>query len=162
MNKSEINKILELYNSKDWSESSKFFDVKVDDKSDKKSKRNTWVQLEKIPEFTFVKSIIEEEVKQLDKSYYPTEFITLLVYDEGDFFAEHADGVSSTTVKTGGYLLNSEFTGGEFMLRGIDQKYKVGELFYFNRDELHSIQPVMSGRRFALHFGILKKTESLI
>ena len=89
-------------------------------------------------------------------------FISLLVYEKGDYFAEHQDGSPWDIVKSGGYSLNTDYTGGEFMLEGIAQDYKVGELFYFNRNVSHEVRPVISGKRLSLHFGILKKTGSLI
>jgi len=162
MNKSEVRKILALYNSQDWSEYSTYYDLEVKNKYDSKPKRNTWVHIDRIPKFSFVKELINKDLKELDLKYIASEFITLLVYEKGDYFAEHQDGSSGVVVKSGGYALNTDYTGGEFMLEGTAQDYKVGELFYFNRNVLHEVRPVSSGKRLSLHFGILKKTDSLI
>ena len=95
-------------------------------------------------------------------------FITLLVYNKGDFFGKHIDNQedyksSTKTVKSGGYLLNTDYTGGEFLIEGKPLQVKVGELFLFGRNVEHEIKEVTSGVRYSLHFGVSEnKPKSLL
>lgn len=158
-----VTKILDLYNSQDWSEYSTYHNLEVKNKHDKKLKRNTWVHIDRIPKFSFVRKLINSE---LDKGYVASEFITLLVYEKGDFFSKHIDNVgneppSSMIELTGGYLLNDNFEGGEFFLNDQKLETPVGSLFTFGRKEVHEVKQITKGKRYSLHFTVNRiKTKS--
>jgi len=149
MTQLEINKIFEILNSKDWSEHYIIQNNSL--------KKNSWFYINGISEFSFVKEIIYNDLKNVNNDYKCSEWITLLIYEKGDFFGLHKDDYLETKdrmVFTGGYLLNDDYTGGEFMISDKKLEAAVGELFMFDRKYEHEIKPLKSGMRYALHFGI--------
>jgi hypothetical protein len=158
MTQLEANKILETLNSKDWSN---LYVVQ-----NETWKKNSWFYINDIVEFSFVKDIIYNDLKSVNKSYKCSEWLTLLIYEKDDFFGLHKDEYLETkdrTVFTGGYLLNDDYEGGEFMISGEKLEVGVGELFMFDRKHEHEIKPLKSGMRYALHFGVqIKNSLTLI
>ena len=149
MTQLEANKVLKTLHSKD--QSSQYI---IQNNS---LKKNIWFYINDIPEFNFIKDIIDNDLKNVDKSYKCSEWITLLIYEKGDFFGLHKDDYLETKdrmVFTGGYLLNDDYKGGEFMISGEKLKVTVGELFMFDRKHEHEIKPLKDGMRYALHFGV--------
>lgn len=149
MTKLEIDKIFEILHSKDWSN---YYTIQ-----NNYLRKNIWFYINDIPEFSFVKDIIETDLKNINMSYKCSEWLTLLIYKEGDFFGLHKDDYLDTkdrTLFTGGYLLNDDYTGGEFMIGGEQLKAEVGELFMFDRKYEHEIKSLKSGMRYTLHFGV--------
>ena len=59
------------------------------------------------PMFSWFIDIIKKEVKELNKNYIPTDWITLLLYKKGDFFNKHTDASSYPVTGTSAGLLNS-------------------------------------------------------
>ncbi len=160
----EINKILDLYNSKDYSDSDAY------EKSIPPCiplRSNVWVFLDELEEFNFVRDIINRDLQNIDVRY-KCGFYTLLIYQKGDFFAEHTDKSTiysdpeiSTSPEdeekilfTGGYELNRDYKGGNFFVDGKELDVGIGELFYFSRDTLHEVKEVTEGIRYSLHFMI--------
>lgn len=169
MTKAEVQKILDTYNSKDWNDNPYFVYKQHNFKKVK------WFLINNVEEFSFVRDILTKEVKKLNDKYFPSDFIILLIYDEGDYFARHKDQPSGVytpggggtvfenkLVYSAGYLLNDDFEGGDFMFEDKKLEAEIGELFYFSRDEYHEIKPVTKGRRFSLHFTIDEEKNSLI
>ncbi len=149
MTQLEINKIFEVLNSKDWSD---LYMVQ-----NETWKKNSWFYINDITEFSFIKEIIYNDLKNVDKSYKCSEWITLLIYEKGDFFGLHKDDYLETkdrTVFSGGYLLNDDYEGGEFIIDGKKLEAGVGELFMFDRKYEHEIKPLKNGMRYSLHFGV--------
>jgi len=152
MNIPDVNNILKIFNSRDWSkyyEYQNIYDVK----------KNIWFKINKTKEFDFVKDIIQSEIKKINSKYIISDWITFLIYEKGDFFAEHSDGPSysskdNKTILSAGYLLNTDYEGGDFIINGKKLNVNVGELFYFGRDVLHEVTEVKSGIRYSLHFAI--------
>ena len=80
-----------------------------------------------------------------------------MIYKKGDFITEHRDTSSfGTGILSGGYLLNDEYKGGNFILDGKKLEVEVGELFTYGRDVLHEVTEVTNGVRYSLHFFIDK------
>jgi predicted 2-oxoglutarate/Fe(II)-dependent dioxygenase YbiX len=160
MEKYEINKILDLYHSKDYSE--KIIRWKYSDIS------NFWLHITKFKEFDFVRDIINKDLQNIGyNDYRCAEFvapstlgqgpITLLIYEKGDFFGEHSDtSTYGSGILSGNYLLNDEYKGGNFILDGKKLEVGVGELFTYGRDVLHEVTEVTGGVRYSLHFFIDK------
>ena len=97
MTKLEIDKIFEILHSKDWSN---YYTIQ-----NNYLRKNIWFYINDIPEFSFVKDIIETDLKNINISYKCSEWLTLLIYKEGDFFGLHKDDYLDTkdrTVFTGG------------------------------------------------------------
>ena len=154
MTQLEVNKIFEILHSKDWSS---YYVIQ-----NNSLKKNIWFYINDIPEFSFVKTIVNDDLKKLDKNYKCSEWLTLLIYEKDDFFGLHKDDYLDTkdrTVFTGGYLLNDDYTGGEFMISGEQLKTEVGELFMFDRKHEHEIKPLKNGMRYTLHFGVQVETK---
>ena len=160
MERHEINKILDLYHSKDYTE--KIIRWRYSDIS------NSWLSLTKFKEFDFVRDIINKDLQNIDTDYRCSEFeassgvgnqgpITLLIYKKGDFFGEHYDtSTYGSGILSGNYLLNDEYKGGNFILDGKKLEVGVGELFTYGRDVLHEVTEVTDGVRYLLHFFIDK------
>ena len=114
--------------------------------------------------YSFIKEIITKDIQDINKNWIPTDWISLIEYVKGDYFNEHTDAYGNKAnnnpnlLYSAGYLLNNKFDGGSFILNGKRQVHKIGELFYFKRDELHEVEPIKLGKRYSLHFGIQKKT----
>ncbi len=125
---------------------------------------NKQISLQNHPIYNSIKETITEDIKSVNEDWEPTEWISLIEYVQGDYFNEHTDDYGNRSNKdpklifSGGYLLNNKFEGGSFILNGKRQKHRIGELFYFKRDEPHQVETVTLGKRYALHFGIQKKT----
>ena len=56
MNKSEVNKIIKIFHSKDWSDK---YDI-----HNKKWKKNIWLKIDNIKDFNFVKDIINSDLRK--------------------------------------------------------------------------------------------------
>ncbi len=167
MKQSEVNKILDLYHSKDYTNSDAY-ERSIPPCIPLRS--NVWVFLDELEEFNFVRDIIDKDLQSIDKTYRCGEFYTLLIYEKGDFFAEHTDKSSvysdseiSTSPQdeekilfTGGYELNRDYKGGNFIIDGKELDVDIGELFYFSRDILHEVKEVKEGIRYSIHFSIEK------
>lgn len=149
MTQLEVNRILEVLHSKNWSE---HYIIQNND-----LKKNIWFYINDIPEFNFVKDIIGRDLKNVDKDYKCSDWLTLLIYEKDDFFGLHKDDYEDARDRilfSGGYLLNSDYEGGEFMISGEKLNVAVGELFMFGRKHEHEIKPLKSGMRYSLHFAI--------
>lgn len=149
MTQLEVSKILEVLHSKDWSE------CYITQSND--LKKNIWFYINDIPEFSFVKDIIDRDLKNIDKDYKCSDWLTLLIYQKDDFFGLHKDDYEDAKDKilfSGGYLLNNEYEGGEFIISGEKLHATIGELFMFGRKEEHEVKPLKSGIRYSLHFAI--------
>ena len=104
MTQLEVSRILEVLHSKDWSE---YYMTQNNE-----LKKNIWFYINDIPEFSFVKGIIDNDLKNVDKTYKCSEWVTLLIYEKDDFFGLHKDDyvdVKNRTVFSGGYLLNDDY-----------------------------------------------------
>lgn len=149
MNIEDVNKILEKLHSNDWS---KNYILKNEE-----LKKNTWFSINAIPQFNFVKDIINTDLKNINENYKCSEWITLLIYETGDFFGLHNDDYVSQKKQilfSGGYLLNKDYEGGEFIIGDKKLEVGIGELFYFSRKEEHEVKKIKSGKRYSLHFAI--------
>lgn len=153
MNISDVTKILEVFHSKDWSS---YYELHSET-----WKKNIWFKIGDIHEFKFVRNLIDLDLKKIDDSFQVSEWITFLIYKKGDFFGSHTDDIISydTTTKkkiiySGGYLLNSDFEGGDFIIDGKKNKAKIGELFLFERHLTHKVLEVENGIRYSLHFAV--------
>jgi len=149
MNIENVNKILELLHSKDWSKNYMIQNEEL--------KKNTWFYINAIPQFNFVKDIINNDLKNINENYKCSDWITLLIYETGDFFGLHNDDYVSQknqTLFSGGYLLNKDYEGGEFIISNKKLEVGIGELFYFSRKEEHEVKKIKSGKRYSLHFAI--------
>jgi len=82
----------------------------------------------------------------------------LVIYREGGHFAEHRDSVRGENhIGTLVQILDSEFTGGELVVRQNDTEVSIsspGEYIAMFGDALHRIEPVTSGTRVALIFDL--------
>jgi len=154
----EVNKILDLYHSNDYSEVVKKWKPPC-----VPNKSNHWLYLEELREFDFVRDIINRDLQSVDERYICGEFFTLLIYKKGDFFSKHNDKspdsglLDEEEVKlslSGGYYLNDNYTGGDFILGGKRLESNIGEIFIFGRDVLHEVTEVTDGMRYTLHFGV--------
>jgi hypothetical protein len=163
MNKFEVNKIIEIFHSKDWSDKYDFHN--------KKWKRNIWLKIGNIEDFNFVKDIINSDLKKINKNYKVSNWITFLIYKEGDFFGRHKDDDfnlidKENPIYSGGYLLNDTFEGGEFIVGDKKLNVQVGELFIFERHLYHEVKEITKGIRYSLHFAVelsdIKKNKNLI
>ena len=149
----DVNRILNVFHSKDWSNYYDYQNVK-------NFKKNIWFKINNVKEFDFVRDIITTDIKKIDSAYEVSEWITFLIYEKGDFFNEHEDARLSTyisektTLYSGGYLLNDSYSGGDFIINGEKLNCEIGELFYFGRDITHRVDEVKSGIRYSLHFAI--------
>ena len=123
-------------------------------------KKNKWLVLSDFIEFYYLRDVINNDIKKINTNYQCSSFINLLVYEVGDYFNPHTDAQYSIyddkhpTVLSGGYLLNDEFEGGDFLIEGIPLNAKIGELFTFSRNIVHEITPVTKGMRYSLHFAV--------
>lgn len=157
---SDVNKILNTFYSKNWSSYYEYHNVK-------NRKKNIWFKINKISEFNFVRDIITKDVKKINKDYEISRWITLLIYEKGDFFGKHMDNSSYTSeeyfVLTGGYLLDNKFKGGDFIIENKTLNLEIGELFTFSRNKIHEVKEVTEGIRYSLHFGIkVNKPKEII
>ena len=161
MESSDVIKILEIFNSRDWSE---YYDYQ----NFQNRKKHIWFKINKLQEFDFVRDIITKDIKKINKNFELSEFITFLIYEKGDFFGKHSDKPAhitptTNTVLSGGYILNDNFEGGEFIIDKKKLKSEIGEIFTFGRNVIHEVKTVTKGTRYSLHFSINKNTsKSLI
>jgi hypothetical protein len=149
MEKYEVNKILDLYHSKEYSKKIVIQDLPL-------NKLSYWVALADLKDFDFVRDIINKELQNIDKGFRCSDIITLLIYEKGDFFTEHSDKIYASGILSGGYLLNDEYKGGNFIVDGKKLEVGVGELFTYGREILHEVTEVTDGVRYSLHFVIVK------
>ena len=148
----DVDRILEVFNSRSWA---KYYDIQ----DVKDFKRNIWFNISKVDKFSFVREIINSDLEKIKPGLSVSGWITFLIYNVGDFFNEHVDGNSyssstSNTLYSGGYLLNKDYEGGEFVVDGKPLDVDIGELFYFGRDTRHRVKEVTKGIRYSLHFAI--------
>ena len=114
MNLSQVDKILKVFHSNDWS---KYYDF-----HNESWKKNVWLSVGNLEEFSFIKKIINQDLSEINKEYFVSDWITFLIYNENDFFGLHKDdniqyGKSEKKILySGGYLLNDKFEGGEFLV----------------------------------------------
>ena len=151
MENSDVKKILNVFFQKDYTEFYQDYDLDW--------KKNKWLKISDFSEFKFVSELINKDLKKINKFYEVSEFITFLIYNEGDFFGNHIDGPSYSsnklnTVLTGGYLLNTDYKGGDFILENKKLSVSIGELFVFGRNDWHEVKEVTEGVRYSLHFAI--------
>ena len=177
----EINKILDLYNSKDYSDSDAY------EKSIPPCiplRSNVWVFLDELEEFNFVRDIINRDLQNIDVRY-KCGFYTLLIYQKGDFFAEHTDKATiysdpeiSTSPEdeekilfTGGYELNRDYKGGNlqlihgskmFMCESVlNIKPEVGDFYFFPNYLMHAVFPFKDSKeeRRSISFNALTNSS---
>ncbi len=152
MSISDVNKILKIFHSKDWSSNYEYHYENW--------KRNIWFKIGDVDEFKFIKDLINSDLKKIDEDYKVSDWITFLIYEEGDFFGLHTDDVLQYDSKkkkvlyTGGYLLNEDFEGGEFIINNQKNESKVGDLFLFERHLKHEVLKIKNGIRYSLHFAV--------
>ena len=152
MNLSQVDKILKVFHSNDWS---KYYDF-----HNESWKKNIWLSVGNLEEFSFIRKIINQDLFEINKEYFVSDWITFLIYKENDFFGLHKDdniqyGKSEKKILySGGYLLNDKFEGGEFLVNNQKIQKNVGELFFFDRKAPHEVTKIESGIRYSLHFAI--------
>ncbi len=152
--------IIDTFNSKDWSENYEFHCENW--------KRNIWFKIGNIKEFQFVKELINTDLKCIDVNYNVTNWITFLIYKKDDFFGIHADDIfdyknsNKQLIYTGGYILNNDFEGGDFIIENKKLEVNVGELFLFKRSAKHEVLKIKNGVRYSLHFGVEEKIKKSI
>ena len=172
MESNEISKILEVYHSKDYSDKIiRWRDFLKVSTGDWHNLSNTWLPLDKLKEFDFVRDIINKDLQNIGyNDYRCAEFmspnkghqgpITLLKYVKGDFITEHTDENSCISEDTlsGNYLLSSrdDFEGGDFIFDGEKLEKEVGELLIYDRNISHEVKEVTSGIRYSMHIFIDK------
>ncbi len=155
MRQSDVDKIIEIFQSKDWSDKYEYHNEYW--------KKNIWFKIGHIEEFGFIKQIINDDLEKINENYVVSDWITFLIYEKGDFFGVHTDDdirYNQTGMKilfTGGYILNDDFKGGDFLISDKKLEVNVGELFMFGRSEKHEVTTVESGIRYSLHFAIETK-----
>ena len=132
----------------------------------KKGKRNNYQTGLWVDSFLEYHKIIQNEVREINPELEITPWIYLIEYRKGNYFKEHTDYYGNRNNKkedllySGGYLLNKEFKGGEFILEDEVQTHNIGELFYFKRTERHEVKEITEGVRYSLHFGIIDRSLS--
>ena len=153
MKTSDAKKIVSLFweNFEDWRYKFQYKNTNII--------RNWWFNISATEELSFVNELIR---KDLDDDVEPLPWITLLMYNGGDFFGLHTDdkyrgSAEDDILYSGGYLLNDDYEGGEFILDGKTLDKEIGELFTFERDVPHEVLPVTKGVRLSLHFSVRKK-----
>jgi len=159
MENSEVKKILKVFFKKDYTDYYENYNLEY--------KRNKWLRITSFSEFNFVKSIVNRDLKKVNRFYEAGDFITLLIYTKGDFFGKHIDGPSYSskehkTIKTGGYLLNTDYEGGDFLIKNKILRVGIGELFWFGRDDWHEVKEVTNGIRYSLHFAINENKPKIL
>ena len=119
---------------------------------------------------SWIHSIIDNLIKQnIGQEYELLERVTILRYDEGDYFIEHVDGPGNVRMGKnlpyhfyGGIELSekSEFDGGEFYIEGKDVDYKKGRIFTHGFSDKHGVRKVTKGTRWSIHFLIYKEIKN--
>jgi len=100
------------------------------------------------------------DLKNINENYKVSNWITFLIYKEGDFFGIHKDDdltakdKNDKMIYSGGYLLNDDFEGGEFIIDNQILNAEIGELFFFERHLKHEVKKIKKGIRYSLHFAI--------
>lgn len=160
MKPSDVQLIIDVYNSKDWSH---LYEVHNTD-----WKKNIWFKIGNIDEFDFVKDLINNDLKDINTKYNATNWITFLIYTKNDFFGVHTDdtfdygNLNKQLIYTGGYILNNDFEGGEFIIENKKLEINIGELFLFKRHVPHEVLKIKNGMRYSLHFGVEMEIEKSI
>lgn len=158
MDLSDVNKIMEVFKSKDWSDKYEIHEEVW--------KKNIWFKIGHIEDFQFIKEIINNDLQKINENYMVSDWITFLIYNKGNFFGKHKDddirygNQNSKILFTGGYILNDDYVGGDFMVNNKKLEVGVGELFYFGRHEEHEVMLVENGVRYSLHFAIETKIKN--
>lgn len=147
----DTEEILKVYKSKDYSDVHTFFDLEW--------KRNLQVPISKLPEFNFIRDLINKDLRKMHPDYLVSDFITILEYNKGDFFGRHRDGPSyesktDITILSGGYILNDYYKGGDFLIKNKKINTEVGKIFTFSREVVHEITEVTEGVRYSIHFAV--------
>lgn len=110
--------------------------------------------LKKVSAKTFFCDLNNTELMDVVRKNIPVtnkEYITnvhYINYGIGERALEHTD--TGASIKTFLILLNNEFQGGEFYLRGKYVPFKVGEIIEFDASLLHEVKPVIDGNREVL------------
>ena len=118
-------------------------------------------------------NLIDDFIKKnIGKKYSLLERVTILKYEQGDFFLKHTDGIWNNTLSKelpfhfyGGVELSEkkEFEGGEFFIKDKKVHYLKGRLYTHGFDDSHGVEEVKKGKRWSLHFLITDyKTKHLI
>jgi len=159
MDLNQVDKILKVFHSNDWS---KYYDFHNDN-----WKKNVWLNIGNLKEFSFVKEIINQDLTKINKEYFVSDWITFLIYKENDFFGLHKDTMQyrkseKKILYSAGYLLNDKFDGGEFLINNQKIQKNVGELFFFDRKTPHEVTKIKSGIRYSLHFVIETFNKKII
>jgi hypothetical protein len=154
-----VEKILNTFYSYDWSDEKEHFDFPKDYQGIGVPKKCTWYRIHGKPEFQFVRDLIHNDIKSINENYTTGEVLTILEYPIGGYFAPHTDKYISDksdeiTIASGGYNLNDEYEGGDFIIDGKKIDKSVGELFYFGRGITHEVTEITKGKRLSLHFTI--------
>ena len=157
---SDVSKILNLVKSNQ-------FDSLIEVEHRYLYKQLSRIKIGGISEIKFVKESIQKDLTLLNPEYIVSDWISLLIYKPGDYFGTHKDGYSYSsdkydTILSAGYLLNSNYTGGRFIIEGKEITPNIGELFTFDRFVIHEITPVEKGVRYSLHFAVNKLKSNTI
>jgi hypothetical protein len=153
----DVQLIIDTYNSRDWSH---LYEVHNTNWS-----RNIWFKIGNISEFDFVKDLINNDLKNINTEYNVTNWLTFLIYNKNDFFGVHTDDTfnygnsNKQPIYTGGYILNNDFEGGEFIIENKKLEIDIGELFLFKRHVKHEVLKIKNGIRYSLHFGVEKQIK---
>tara|TARA_R100000734_G_C3288259_1_gene80544 strand:+ start:222 stop:725 length:504 start_codon:yes stop_codon:yes gene_type:complete len=119
--------------------------------------------------YNFIDDFIK---KNIGNEYSLLERVTILKYEQGDFFSKHTDGIWNSTLSKdlpihfyGGVELSEkkEFEGGEFFIKDKKVDYLKGRLFTHGFEDSHGVEEVKKGIRWSLHFLITNyKPKALI
>ncbi len=112
---------------------------------------NSWL-------YNFIDNFIK---KNIGDKYSLLQRVTILKYEQGDFFLKHTDGIWNSTLSKelpfhfyGGIELSErkEFDGGEFFIKDKKVDYLKGRLFTHGFEDSHGVEKIKKGIRWSLHF----------
>tara|TARA_R100000008_G_scaffold86435_1_gene79522 strand:- start:862 stop:1344 length:483 start_codon:yes stop_codon:yes gene_type:complete len=107
--------------------------------------------------------LLKKDVKKLNPNYEISDWVSFMVYKRGDYFKPHTDQSSYDAYLSAGYLLNQDFDGGDYIIKGNTlNNIEIGELFTFSRTDIHEVTQITKGNRYAIHFAILNTKKSII
>jgi len=97
--------------------------------------------------------------KNLGDNFYLNNWLVVLKYEVGDYFALHHDAGYLRRWSSGGVELNdkSQYKGGDFIFGDEVLDVVPGQLFTHKVDEFHELTEITSGTRYSLHFSIYKE-----
>lgn len=101
--------------------------------------RRIAVPVDKELEERISKQIIGDQFLSTGKMY-------ITEYKQGESCKIHHDPAEVTAI----VLLNSNFTGGEFILENLKVDLSPGDLLLFDKRKNHAVSEIISGNRFAL------------